>query len=86
MICSHPFAFVWIIEALKIKFRIYKYINFRFSRAQIKSYIDTYKKFDVAREGLGIEELKKLMEHIGHPQTHVGLLQVHHPEFSWHVL
>ncbi len=44
------------------------------TRDQIKSYKSTFEKYNESRSGyLSIDELKKMMEKLGHPQTHLGL-------------
>lgn len=45
-----------------------------FSRRQIKEYENTFNKYDDSRDGfLDLEELKRMMEKLGAPQTHLGL-------------
>ncbi|KAI5712764.1 hypothetical protein M8J76_001835 [Diaphorina citri] len=45
-----------------------------FSRRQIKEYENTFNKYDDGRDGfLDLEELKRMMEKLGAPQTHLGL-------------
>lgn len=45
-----------------------------FSRRQIKEYENTFNKYDEGRDGfLDLEELKRMMEKLGAPQTHLGL-------------
>jgi len=47
------------------------------SRKDIKAYEATFKKYDTDKDGfLDLQELKYLMEKIGHPQTHVSLKQM----------
>lgn len=44
------------------------------SRKEIKEYTATFKKYDVNKDGLlDLQELKYLMEKLGHPQTHISL-------------
>ncbi|CAD5115743.1 DgyrCDS4688 [Dimorphilus gyrociliatus] len=45
-----------------------------FSRKQIKHFEYLFKKFDVSKDKfIDFEEMKRLMEHIGAPQTHLAL-------------
>lgn len=45
-----------------------------FSRKQIKEYEKTFNKYDEGRDGfLDLEELKRMMEKLGAPQTHLDL-------------
>uniref|UniRef100_A0A1B6MN29 EF-hand domain-containing protein n=2 Tax=Graphocephala atropunctata TaxID=36148 RepID=A0A1B6MN29_9HEMI len=45
-----------------------------FSRRQIKEYEFTFNKYDEGRDGyLDLPELKRMMEKLGAPQTHLGL-------------
>jgi hypothetical protein len=45
-----------------------------FSRKQMKQYQDMFKKYDEDRDGtLNLEEMKKMMEKLGNPQTHITL-------------
>lgn len=45
-----------------------------FSRRQIKEYENTFNKYDEGRDGfLDLGELKRMMEKLGAPQTHLGL-------------
>ncbi|XP_063243289.1 EF-hand domain-containing protein D2 homolog [Bacillus rossius redtenbacheri] len=45
-----------------------------FSRRQIKEYEKTFNKYDDGRDGfLDLEEMKRMMEKLGAPQTHLGL-------------
>ncbi|XP_065211979.1 EF-hand domain-containing protein D2 homolog [Planococcus citri] len=45
-----------------------------FSRKQIKDYETTFNKYDEGRDGfLDLEELKRMMEKLGAPQTHLNL-------------
>uniref|UniRef100_A0A8D8T0N7 EF-hand domain-containing protein D2 homolog n=2 Tax=Cacopsylla melanoneura TaxID=428564 RepID=A0A8D8T0N7_9HEMI len=45
-----------------------------FSRRQIKEYENTFNKYDEGRDGfIDLEELKRMMEKLGAPQTHLGL-------------
>jgi hypothetical protein len=54
------------------------YVDFPcFSREQIKTYSSMFKKYDADKDGqLDIEEMKKMMEALGHPQTHLELLKM----------
>ncbi|XP_050545526.1 EF-hand domain-containing protein D2 homolog [Daktulosphaira vitifoliae] len=51
------------------------YLEFKeFSRKQINEYETTFKKFDIGKDGyLDLEELKRMMEKLGVPQTHLAL-------------
>ncbi|XP_046753874.1 EF-hand domain-containing protein D2 homolog [Diprion similis] len=57
----------------------YKYVNVytefhEFSRREIKQYEQTFNRFDDGRDGfLDLAELKRMMEVLGAPQTHLGL-------------
>ncbi|XP_014270832.1 EF-hand domain-containing protein D2 homolog [Halyomorpha halys] len=45
-----------------------------FTRKQIKEYEATFNKYDEGRDGyLDLTELKRMMEKLGAPQTHLGL-------------
>ncbi|RZF36890.1 hypothetical protein LSTR_LSTR004578 [Laodelphax striatellus] len=45
-----------------------------FSRKQIKEYEKAFNKYDVGRDGyLDLDELKRMMEKLGAPQTHLDL-------------
>lgn len=45
-----------------------------FSRKQIKEYEATFSKYDEGRDGfLDMNEIKRMMEKLGAPQTHLGL-------------
>ncbi|XP_023717141.1 EF-hand domain-containing protein D2 homolog [Cryptotermes secundus] len=45
-----------------------------FSRREIKEYEKTFNRFDEGRDGyLDLGELKRMMEKLGAPQTHLGL-------------
>lgn len=58
---------------------IYKFVNVytefhEFSRKEIKQYEQTFNKFDEGQDGfLDLTELKRMMERLGAPQTHIGL-------------
>ncbi|CAH1109783.1 unnamed protein product [Psylliodes chrysocephalus] len=61
---------------IKIKYRVVNvYTEFKeFTRKEIKKYEDTFKKFNTNKDGyLSIDELKRMMEVLGAPQTHLGL-------------
>ncbi|XP_056633128.1 EF-hand domain-containing protein D2 homolog isoform X1 [Diorhabda carinulata] len=63
-------------EKVKIKYRVVNvYTEFHeFTRKEIKSYEATFKKFNTNKDGyLSIDELKRMMEVLGAPQTHLGL-------------
>ncbi|XP_050299073.1 EF-hand domain-containing protein D2 homolog [Anthonomus grandis grandis] len=66
-------------EEVKIK---YKVINIftefhEFSRKEIKQFEATFKKFNTNKDNyLSIDELKRMMEVLGAPQTHIGLKQM----------
>lgn len=48
-----------------------------FSRKEIKEYERIFKKYDTGNDGfLDLEELKRMMEKLGAPQTHIGLKQM----------
>ncbi|XP_025420466.1 EF-hand domain-containing protein D2 homolog [Sipha flava] len=51
------------------------YLEFKeFSRKQINEYEATFKKFDTGKDGyLDLGELKRMMEKLGVPQTHLAL-------------
>ncbi|XP_015524384.1 EF-hand domain-containing protein D2 homolog [Neodiprion pinetum] len=57
----------------------YKYVNVytefhELSRREIKQYEQTFNRFDDGRDGfLDLAELKRMMEVLGAPQTHLGL-------------
>lgn len=57
----------------------YKFVNVytefhEFSRKEIKQYEQTFNKFDEGHDGfLDLTELKRMMERLGAPQTHIGL-------------
>ena len=45
-----------------------------FSRKEIKEYQAMFKKYDTSKDGfIDLQELKYMMEKLGHPQTHVAL-------------
>ncbi|VEN61968.1 unnamed protein product [Callosobruchus maculatus] len=61
---------------VKIKYRVINvYHEFQeFTKKEIKSYEATFKKFNTAKDGfLSLPELKRMMEQLGAPQTHIGL-------------
>ncbi|GMS83884.1 hypothetical protein PENTCL1PPCAC_6059, partial [Pristionchus entomophagus] len=48
-----------------------------FSRKQIKYFTETFKKYDEDRDNfIDFNELKRMMEKLGEPQTHVALKQI----------
>lgn len=48
-----------------------------FSRKEIKEYEKTFKKFDVGKDNfIDFEELKRMMENLGAPQTHLALKEM----------
>ncbi|XP_026321317.1 EF-hand domain-containing protein D2 homolog [Hyposmocoma kahamanoa] len=65
-------------EGLEIKPK-YKFVNVytefhEFSRKEIKQYEQTFNKFDEGHDGyLDLSEVKRMMERLGAPQTHLGL-------------
>jgi hypothetical protein len=61
---------------VKVSYRVVNiYTEFHeFSRKEIKQYETTFKKFNTNKDGfLSLSELKRMMEVLGAPQTHVGL-------------
>lgn len=63
-------------KEIKLKYRVVNvYTEFHeFSRKQIKQYESTFKKFDQNKDGyLDLPDLKRMMEILGAPQTHLGL-------------
>jgi hypothetical protein len=45
-----------------------------FSRKEIKDYKAMFQKYDTSKDGfIDLQELKYMMEKLGHPQTHVAL-------------
>ncbi|XP_066259845.1 EF-hand domain-containing protein D2 homolog [Euwallacea similis] len=60
----------------------YKVVNVytefhEFSRKEIKNYNTTFKKFNTNKDDyLTLDELKRMMEVLGAPQTHIGLKQM----------
>jgi hypothetical protein len=61
---------------VKVSYRVVNiYTEFHeFSRKEIKQYETTFKKFNTNKDGfLSLSELKRMMELLGAPQTHVGL-------------
>jgi len=61
---------------IKVSYRVVNiYTEFHeFSRKEIKQYESTFKKFNTNKDGfLSLDELKRMMEVLGAPQTHVGL-------------
>jgi hypothetical protein len=61
---------------VKVSYRVVNiYTEFHeFSRKEIKQYESTFKKFNTNKDGfLSLNELKRMMEVLGAPQTHVGL-------------
>lgn len=65
-------------EGKEVK-KSYKFINVytefhEFSRREIKQYEQTFNRFDDGHDGfLDLAELKRMMEVLGAPQTHIGL-------------
>ncbi|KAG7312368.1 EF-hand domain-containing protein D2 [Plutella xylostella] len=65
-------------EGLEVKPQ-YRFVNVytefhEFSRKEIKQYEATFNKFDEGHDGyLDLTELKRMMERLGAPQTHLGL-------------
>ncbi|XP_061718520.1 EF-hand domain-containing protein D2 homolog [Cydia fagiglandana] len=65
-------------EGLEIKPK-YRFVNVytefhEFSRKEIKQYELTFNKFDEGHDGfLDLTEVKRMMERLGAPQTHLGL-------------
>ncbi|CAG9564747.1 unnamed protein product [Danaus chrysippus] len=65
-------------EGVEVKPK-YKFVNVftefhEFSRKEIKQYELTFNKFDEGRDGfLDLNEVKRMMERLGAPQTHLGL-------------
>ena len=48
-----------------------------FSRKEIQNYQKTFRKYDEDHSGkIDFEELKRMMEKLGHPQTHIQLRQM----------
>ncbi|CAG9857358.1 unnamed protein product [Phyllotreta striolata] len=63
-------------DEIEIKYRVVNvYTEFKeFARKEIKKYEDTFKKFNTNKDGyLSLDELKRMMEVLGAPQTHLGL-------------
>ncbi|XP_028141916.1 EF-hand domain-containing protein D2 homolog [Diabrotica virgifera virgifera] len=63
-------------DEVKIKYRVVNvYTEFHeFTRKEIKSYEAAFKKFNTNKDDyLSIDELKRMMEVLGAPQTHLGL-------------
>lgn len=61
---------------IKLKYKVVNvYTEFHeFSRKEIKQYESTFKKFNTNNDGyLSLPELKRMMEVLGAPQTHLGL-------------
>ncbi|XP_060521324.1 EF-hand domain-containing protein D2 homolog [Cylas formicarius] len=61
---------------VKIKYRVVNIFTefHEFSRKEIKNYEATFKKFNTNKDGyLSLDELKRMMEVLGAPQTHLGL-------------
>ncbi|XP_074032031.1 EF-hand domain-containing protein D2 homolog Swip-1 [Leptinotarsa decemlineata] len=61
---------------VKIKYRVVNVFTefHEFTRKEIKSYEATFRKFNTNKDGyLSIDELKRMMEVLGAPQTHLGL-------------
>ncbi|XP_018335252.1 EF-hand domain-containing protein D2 homolog [Agrilus planipennis] len=64
---------------VKLKYRVINiYTEFKeFSRKEIKQYETTFKKFNTNKDGyLTLPELKRMMEILGAPQTHVALKEM----------
>ncbi|KAF5270645.1 hypothetical protein FQA39_LY01383 [Lamprigera yunnana] len=57
----------------------YKFVNIytefhEFTRKEIKQYETTFKKYNTNKDGyLSLNELKRMMEELGAPQTHIAL-------------
>ncbi|KAF5291429.1 hypothetical protein FQR65_LT01740 [Abscondita terminalis] len=57
----------------------YKFVNIytefhEFTRREIKQYETTFKKYNTNKDGyLSLNELKRMMEELGAPQTHIAL-------------
>lgn len=48
-----------------------------FSRKEIKEYENTFKRFDIGKDNfIDFEELKRMMEMLGAPQTHLALKEM----------
>lgn len=63
-------------KEVKIKYRVVNiFAEFHeFTRKEIKQYEATFKKFNTNKDGfLSLDELKRMMEVLGAPQTHIGL-------------
>ncbi|XP_065156118.1 EF-hand domain-containing protein D2 homolog [Atheta coriaria] len=63
-------------EEVTVKYRIVNvYTEFcEFTRKEIKQYESTFKKFNTNKDSyLSLDELKRMMEVLGAPQTHLGL-------------
>ncbi|KAK5641656.1 hypothetical protein RI129_010203 [Pyrocoelia pectoralis] len=62
----------------EVKFK-YKFVNIytefhEFSRKEIKQYESTFKKYNTNNDNyLSLSELKRMMEELGAPQTHIAL-------------
>ncbi|KAL1488934.1 hypothetical protein ABEB36_014720 [Hypothenemus hampei] len=66
-------------EKVKAKYRVVNiYTEFHeFSRKEIKQYELTFKRFNTNNDGyLSLDELKRMMEVLGAPQTHIALKQM----------
>ncbi|CAG9767072.1 unnamed protein product [Ceutorhynchus assimilis] len=64
---------------IKIKYKVVNVFTefHEFSRKEIKQYEATFKKFNTNKDGyLSLDELKRMMEVLGAPQTHIGLKQM----------
>lgn len=63
-------------QEVKIKYRVINIFTefHEFTRKEIKQYEATFKKFNTSKDGfLSLDELKRMMEVLGAPQTHIGL-------------
>ncbi|XP_076273458.1 EF-hand domain-containing protein D2 homolog [Rhynchophorus ferrugineus] len=63
-------------EQIRFKYRVVNIFTefHEFSRKEIKQYEATFKKFNISKDGfLSFDELKRMMEVLGAPQTHLGL-------------
>ncbi|XP_048519658.1 EF-hand domain-containing protein D2 homolog [Dendroctonus ponderosae] len=66
-------------QEVKFKYRVVNiYTEFHeFTRKEIRQYESIFKKFNTNRDGyLSLNELKRMMEVLGAPQTHIGLKQM----------
>ncbi|XP_022908780.1 EF-hand domain-containing protein D2 homolog [Onthophagus taurus] len=66
-------------DQVKLKYRVVNvYSEFsEFTRKEIKQYEGTFQKFNTNKDNyLCLEQLKRMMEILGAPQTHLGLKQM----------